>query len=136
MLSIGMSQWILARFDFVQLQYVLKPLSPNLSPPSPLPPPVVVLPFPHPQCFIAINTSSICPGYSGRLDHLVGQLHALPTAASAPGPVLVPGEKEQATARRQRETGVRLHRNVAERLAFLATKLALTPIKELPVVAL
>eukprot|EP00747_Dinoflagellata_sp_TGD_P050739 gnl/TRDRNA2_/TRDRNA2_146941_c0_seq4.p1 gnl/TRDRNA2_/TRDRNA2_146941_c0~~gnl/TRDRNA2_/TRDRNA2_146941_c0_seq4.p1 ORF type:complete len:258 (+),score=42.56 gnl/TRDRNA2_/TRDRNA2_146941_c0_seq4:2-775(+) len=50
------------------------------------------------ECFIALDPGRIRDGYGQRLDSLVQKLHALPTASSAPGPVLVPGEKEAAAS--------------------------------------
>jgi len=41
------------------------------------------------QCFIAIDSCKLCSGYSDRLSQLVEQMHSLPVARYAPGPVLV-----------------------------------------------
>lgn len=75
------------------------------------------------QCFIALDPARFCPGYAQRLDTLVQQLHALPLAPGAPGPVLVPGEKEQQTAKQQREHGISVHVKVAATLVELGEQL-------------
>ena len=53
----------------------------------------------------------------------MGQLHELPLAQNAPGPVLVAGEKEIETARKQKEHGIKLHGKIAESLVALGERL-------------
>ncbi len=43
------------------------------------------------QSFIVIDPQMLGGGYDARLQHFVDDMHALPLAADAPGPVLVPG---------------------------------------------
>jgi LDH2 family malate/lactate/ureidoglycolate dehydrogenase len=78
------------------------------------------------QCFIAVDADRVSPGYAARMQQMVDQLHALPTAEGSKGPVLVPGEPEsQATHKHMRE-GVPLHRNICSSLVRLAAKVGIT----------
>jgi len=58
------------------------------------------------QCFIAVDTSKFAPGYADRMQSIVDDLHDLPVAANAIGPVLVPGEKEHIRASHYRKEGI------------------------------
>jgi LDH2 family malate/lactate/ureidoglycolate dehydrogenase len=74
------------------------------------------------ECFVAVDPSKFCAGYADRLQTLVDQLHALPQAAGARGPVLVPGEKEQRNSEEHMRTAIPISTNVAQSLAELAAK--------------
>lgn len=74
------------------------------------------------QCFVALDIDAFAPGYAERLQTLVQQMHDLPTADDAPGPVLVPGEKERVATTRQMVGGIDLHENVCSSLVRLGGK--------------
>jgi len=74
------------------------------------------------QCFVALDLDAFTPGYAERLQALVEQMHGLPPADDAGGPVLVPGELEQQSSKRQRAEGIELHENVCSSLLRLASK--------------
>ena len=61
--------------------------------------------------------------YAERLHSLVEDLHSLPMAVDAPGPVLVPGDPERFYTNEQTSTGVKLHKNVAATLVKLGESL-------------
>merc|ERR1711862_691090 len=91
------------------------------------------------QCFMAINPSLFGGGggdrgdaadgnapkrqrmsYGERMAHLATQLHELPTATDAPGPVLLPGEKEAAMEAAASKKGVQLSDAVTDAPKTLA----------------
>ena len=72
------------------------------------------------QCFIAVDVEKFSPpgehglsGYKRRLAWLAAQMRGLPCAPDAPGPVLVPGDKEHAAERRSAREGVPLAPSIA-----------------------
>ena len=75
------------------------------------------------QMFVAIDPESFCPGYPSRLQRLADQMHELPRADDAPGPVLVPGDPERTATENQLKAGVDIHENVAAALVKLGETL-------------
>ena len=75
------------------------------------------------QCFVAVDPAHFPAGYSQRLRKLTDQLRGLPTAKDAPGPVLIPGDKERFRTEQQKADKVELFENIAQALDRLADKL-------------
>ena len=75
------------------------------------------------QCFVAIDPEKFCPGYPGRMQRLVNQMHDLPVADDAPGPVLVPGDPEREATDAQLVDGIDMHEDIAAALVKLGLTL-------------
>ena len=76
------------------------------------------------QMFMAINPAAFgvesdSDNYAQRMAKLSGQLRGLPQADDAPGPVLVPGDKEAENARQALSEGVSISDKVSEALVAL-----------------
>lgn len=83
------------------------------------------------QCFVVVDADRVSPGYAERMQQMVDQLHALPTAEGSNGPVLVPGEPEFRATDKHMKEGVPLHKNICSSLVRLGTKLSVALPREL-----
>lgn len=82
----------------------------------------------HGAAFIAIDISVIAPPeeYPRRIQELIDEIHATPTAAGVER-VLLPGEREWANLRRSSELGISLPSDVVEKILEAAILTGLQP---------
>ena len=86
------------------------------------------LPSSHNASFIAIDIGAMVPReqFDQRLQHLINEIHAAPTAAGIER-VLLPGEREWAQYRKAQEEGIILPKDVRDKITLAAAHAGIAP---------
>lgn len=89
------------------------------------------LPSAHNASFIAIDIGAMVPReqFDRRLQHLIDEVHAAPTAAGIER-VLMPGEREWDLYRKAQQAGIMLPKDVRDKLAQAAVHAGIEPLAE------
>ncbi|WP_397569236.1 Ldh family oxidoreductase [Schlesneria sp. T3-172] len=90
------------------------------------------LPSEHNASFIAIDIGAMVPReqFDQRLQHLIDEIHAAPTAAGIER-VLLPGEREWGLYRKAQQEGIKLPQDVRDKLVQAAAHAGIEPPAEL-----